>query len=292
MMTKTDNKRRKMKRSSIGLLSLGFVSTAMASQVFVAEKQQNNLVVQAITSAEGYNNQPLVTEQGIYFTSDAASIEPKQTDLFFYDFASQQTRNLTNSPVSEFSPTLYPYGDGLSSVVVEPDGTQRLWFYPFDSSQSPARIYDDLKPVGYHAWGANQDLILFMLGEPHYLLYSDKTGKQTKEVAKDIGRSIAYNPEAHVFSFTYNVNGQLWFATQDETTKTVKKHFAFPENVQDYTWFSASEVAYAVGAKVFKRNIVNNDEPVLANDFSSYCAQISRLSYNKNKLAFVCEQTN
>jgi hypothetical protein len=281
-----------MKKSVVALLSLSFAASSVASQLFVAEQQQDKFVVQAITGTEGYNNQPLVTEQGIYFTSDAASTEPKQTDLYFYDFASKQTRNLTNSPVSEFSPTLYPYGEGLSTVVVEPDGTQRLWFYPFDSSKSPTRLYDDLKPVGYHAWGANQDLILFMLGEPHYLLYSDIAGKQTKEVVKDIGRSIAYNQAAHVFSFTYNEGGQLWFATQNERTKAVSKHFALPKSVQDYTWVTESEVAYAVGGLVYKRKILNNEEPVLANDFSNYCAQISRLSYNKNKLAFVCEQAN
>ncbi|WMN58396.1 hypothetical protein NI389_08925 [Pseudoalteromonas xiamenensis] len=261
-----------------------------ASQIFLAKAKDNVLQVTAITSDIGYHNQPLIAANGVYFTGEAGLGKNMQTDLFFYDFQSQQTRNLTNSSVSEFSPTLYPYDAGLSSVVVESDGTQRLWFYPFDTSKKPKRLYDDLKPVGYHAWGAQDDMILFMLGEPHYLYYSDRASTHRQKMADDIGRSLSYNAAARTFSFTVNADSQQWFTTLDDENKQVHRRFVLPEQVQDYTWVDENHIAYAIGAKVFRRNISNPTEIQPWYDFAEYCGQISRMNYLNETLAFVCEQ--
>ncbi|MFC3033601.1 hypothetical protein ACFOEE_13820 [Pseudoalteromonas fenneropenaei] len=262
-----------------------------ASQIFVAKPSELGLNVFAITSAEGYHNQPLVTAQGVYFTGEVQQAESTQMDLFFYDFASGRSENLTQSPVSEYSPTLYPYDSGLSAIVVEPDGKQRLWFYPFDKTQSAKRLYEHLEPVGYHAWGANKDMILFMLGEPHYLLHGPVTGYQPQKRAEHIGRSLAYNAASQRFSFTYqDEQQQQWFATLDDATRTVNKHFVLANTVQDYTWLNANEVAYAIAGRIYRRNLNAVQKVSQWYDFSAYCQQISRLSVSGETLAFVCEQ--
>jgi hypothetical protein len=268
-----------------------FANTFPSSQIYLATELENGIKVKPITNAKGYHNQPLVTESGIYFTQSVGEGDDSQMDLFFYDFKKASAENLTNSPVSEYSPTLYPHEAGLSSIVVEADGKQKLWFYPFDKNQAPKRIFDHIEPVGYHAWGKTEDLVMFILGEPHTLQYTDLTGHLPKVVAGDIGRSLAYNEKRSLYSFTYQEGKQHWFATFSPKTQQVKQHFVMPKQVRDYTWIDPDTVAYAIDNRIYTRNIEQPKQVSQWHNFTSYCdSQITRLSYKQGKMAFVCQK--
>ena len=276
---------------TLGLFFSSLVVATPSSQIFLAIELANGIKVKPITTDKGYHNQPLVTDSGIYFTQSVGQGDKSQMDLFFYDYTTAQSENLTNSAVSEFSPTLYPHEEGLSSIVVEADGKQKLWFYPFDKSKAPKRIFDHIEPVGYHAWGNTQDLIMFILGEPHSLQYTDLTGHLPKVIAKDIGRSLSYNEKRGFYSFTYHDAGQHWFATFSPSTQQVKQHFVMPKEVHDYTWIDSDTVAYAVDNRIYTRDIAQPKHVSQWHNFTSYCdAQITRLSYKQGKMAFVCQK--
>ncbi|WP_040697873.1 hypothetical protein [Pseudoalteromonas citrea] len=265
------------------------ISAMPSSQLFIAEKTTQGVKVKAITTGDSYHNQPLTTDSGVYFTKELSTQEGSQTDLFFYDFTSQQTRNLTNTPVSEYSPTLYSHDDGLSTIVVESTGKQRLWFYPFDSARKATPLLAHIDPVGYHVWGNDQDVMLFVLGTPHELHFTDINGHLPKLVAKDIDRSLAFNKAKQVYSFTYHKNNQLWLATYSPKTQLVTSHFVLPKPVRDYTWFDGDTVAYAVNNRIYTRSITSPKAVSQWMNLTQYCnTQISRLSYRAEKLAFVC----
>src|SRR5205085_12344672 len=86
-----------------------------------------------ITNFAGYNNQPFFMPNGhsILYTS----IRNKQADIYAYDIGSGATTQVTNTPESEYSPTLMPDGKNISVVRVEADGTQRLWKFPLIDGQ-------------------------------------------------------------------------------------------------------------------------------------------------------------
>ncbi|KID57805.1 signal peptide protein [Pseudoalteromonas luteoviolacea] len=261
------------------------------SQLWLAQEGENGFSVQPLTDTDAYHNQPLITEKGVYYTKEVLADGQSQTDLFLYRFDDKSHTNLTNTPESEYSPTIFPHQKGISTVVVEQSGEQRLWFYPEDKSQPPSRIFEHIKPVGYHAWGRNEDVILFILGEPHSLQFTNLSGHLPKVVAKDIGRSLAYNAIRDIYSFTYSVNGQQWFATYSSATGGVKKHFRLPNRVRDYTWFDDSNLAYAIDNKIFIRNIAAPKSVKLWRNLQDYCdTDITRLSYYNGVLAFVCER--
>ncbi|MBQ4862246.1 hypothetical protein J8L98_11160 [Pseudoalteromonas sp. MMG013] len=271
--------------------SIHAISAMPSSQLFVAEKTAQGVKVKAITSDDSYHNQPLTTDNGVYFTKELSTQEGSQTDLFFYDFTTQQTRNLTNSPVSEYSPTLYPHDDGLSTIVVESTGKQRLWFYPFDSARKATPLLAHIDPVGYHVWGAQQDVMLFVLGTPHELHFTDTNGHLPKLVAKDIDRSLAFNKAKQVYSFTYNKNNQLWLATYSPKTELVTSHFVLPKPVRDYTWLDDDTVAYAVNNRIYMRSITSPKAVSQWMNLTQYCkTQVTRLSHRAGKVAFVCKK--
>lgn len=54
---------------------------------------------------------------------------------------------LYNAPESECSPAVTPYGDPISRVRVEADGTQRLW--RLNDGKQPELVLADVKAVDY-----------------------------------------------------------------------------------------------------------------------------------------------
>ncbi|AOT09855.1 hypothetical protein [Pseudoalteromonas luteoviolacea] len=261
------------------------------SQIWLAQETAAGFSVKPLTGQSAYHNQPLVTQEGVYYTKEVRSEGQSQTDLFLYRFDDKSHTNLTNTPESEYSPTIFPHKKGISTIVVEQSGEQRLWYYPEDKSQPPSRIFEHIKPVGYHAWGRDEDVLLFILGEPHSLQFTNLSGHLPKVVAKDIGRSLAYNSIRDIYSFTYFVDGQQWFATYSSSTGGVSKHFRLPSSVRDYTWINGDKIIYAIDNKIFLRHLDTPKSVILWRNLQDYCGtEITRLSYYKGALAFVCER--
>ena len=178
-----------------------------ATEVYLAsltvDKQTVTLTAPVnISNNPGYDNQPAFTPDGgaVLFTSvrgdrkpDPANSASIGSDIYRYDISAKQVAQLTNTPESEYSPTVTPDGQHISVIRVEADGTQRLWRFTIDG-QSPALVLTDVKPVGYHAWADANTLGLFVLGEPATFQVADvRTGK-AEVVATNIGRSIQRIP--------------------------------------------------------------------------------------------------
>lgn len=155
-----------------------------------------------ISNNPGYDNQPSFTPDGsaVLFTSvrgerkpDPANSASIGSEIYRYDVAAKQAVQLTNTPESEYSPTVTPDGKHFSVIRVEPDGTQRLWQFTIDG-KNPALVLNDVKPVGYHAWADANTLGLFVLGEPATFQVADARTGKAEVVAKNIGRSIQRTP--------------------------------------------------------------------------------------------------
>jgi dipeptidyl aminopeptidase/acylaminoacyl peptidase len=155
-----------------------------------------------ISNNPGYDNQPQFTPDGgaVLFTSVRGGATPSQSDIYRYDIDAARVVRVTETPESEYSPTVTPDGKHISVIRVEPDGTQRLWQFTIEGRE-PALVLTDIKPVGYHAWADDHTLALFVLGKPATLQLADtKTGKA--EILKsDIGRSIQRIPGRGTISF-------------------------------------------------------------------------------------------
>ena len=262
------------------------------SEILLAKPNtEYGLQVSRITEGNSYNNQPLLTDNGIYFTQEVNELGQSQTDLAFYSFDDQQTYNLTNSPVSEYSATLTPKGDALSAIVVEADGKQKLWQYPLNTELPPSRIFEWIEPVGYHAWGIDNDLVMFILGEPHTLQYTKVAAAKGQVVAQNIGRTLMFNASLAAFTFTYTKNAENWLASYAPNSQMVTDLFRLADGVQDYTFKNDNTVIYALNNRIYQRSLSAPENVSQWLDLTPYCsAQITRLSYNNEQLAFVCRK--
>ncbi len=159
-----------------------------------------------ISNSPGYDNQPSFTPDGnaILFTSvrggrkpDPANAAATGSDIYRYDLTSGTLRQLTDTPESEYSPTVTPDGAHVSVIRVEADGTQRLWRFGLDGKAAEL-VLADVKPVGYHAWADANTLALFVLGRPATLQVADARTGKAEVAASGIGRSIQRMPGGNI----------------------------------------------------------------------------------------------
>ena len=233
-----------------------------------------------ITTLAGYNNQPsfLPDGRGILYTS----IRDKQADIYHYDRRSGATSQITNTPESEYSPTLMPDGRNISVVRVEANGTQRLWKFPLKGGE-PSLILENIKPVGYHLWIDDHTLALFILGakgQPNTLQIVNVPTEKAEVVAENPGRILRLIPHQNRLSFVHKISDQEWIvkAFDLKTRKVATLIKTFP-GVEDYAWTPAGILLMAKDAKLFKWNTtVDRDWQQIADFSQAGLKRITRIS--------------
>ena len=203
-----------------------------------------------ITEWAGYNNQPFFFPDGstLLYTSIRAD---KQADVYRYDLKGHTTSRITDTPESEFSPTLTPDGAFISVVRVEADSTQRLWKFPLAGGK-PALVLEKIKPVGYHTWIDAHTLALFVLGKPNTLQIVDARTERTEVIAENIGRTTRRIPQQNKLSFVHKVSEQEWIIkTFDLGTRQVATLIKTLPGSEEYAWTPSGVLLAAKNAKLF-----------------------------------------
>jgi hypothetical protein len=200
------------------------------------------------TRRAGYDNQPWFVDGGsFWFVSGDSS---GATDVYRYDAAGAARTRVTDTPESEYSPTLTPGGRSFSTVRVELDGAQRLWRFDLDGT-SPRVIVPRVDSVGYHAWRDEHTVVVFVVGDPHSLRVVDTvTGNETP-VALDVGRALARIPGRDEISFTARED-EVWRAFRlDPDTGAVTPLCDVLAGSEDCAWTPGGNLLMARGSEVF-----------------------------------------
>jgi fatty-acid desaturase len=233
-------------------------ATPPPSHIYIADvsKKSGRLELgepKKITTYAGYNNQPFFLPDGhsVLYTS----IRNGQADIYRYDIRSGATSQVTNTPESEYSPTLMPDGKNISVVRVEADGTQRLWKFSL-AGGSPSLILENIKPVGYHWWLDRNTLALFILGsgdKPATLQIADLPTGKAEVVSENPGRILRLIPHQPKLSFVHKISDQEWIVkSYDLKTKQISELARTLPAVEDYAWLPDGSLLMGKDAKLFK----------------------------------------
>ena len=244
------------------------------------------------TDFVGYNNQPFFMPDGksILYTS----IRNKQADIYRYDLQTGATTQVTNTPESEYSPTLMPDRKNISVVRVEADGkTQRLWKFPL-AGGAPSLVVEDIKGVGYHLWIDDHTLALFIVGgsgKPNFLeIYDQRTGK-SEFVVDNPGRIIRRIPKQNKFSFVHKISNDRWeIKAFDLRTHTSSSLIATLPGSEDYSWLPDGRLLLGKDSKLFMVIPLSGSQWSQADDFAVHgLAGISRIAISPrgDRLAMV-----
>ena len=205
-----------------------------------------------ITDRAGYDNQPAFTPDGkaILFTRR----DGEQTDIWAYDFTSRSSdvTRITSTPESEYSPTVTPDGNGISVIRVEGDGTQRLWRFTREG-QSPALVLANVKPVGYHAWGPDGQLALFVLGNPNTLQVADSRTGRSRVVVQRIGRAVLRIPGRETISVLHIEGATRTIKELDLRTRRLTPLVrAIEAGEGDYAWTPDGAILMSDGKSLMR----------------------------------------
>ncbi|HKP37434.1 MAG TPA: hypothetical protein VJT71_11300 [Pyrinomonadaceae bacterium] len=259
-------------------------ATPPSSNIFIASLTEKKGEIKIgdpvkITTYAGYNNQPffLPDGTGVLYTS----IRNGQADIYRYDLHTAVTSQVTNTPESEYSPTLMPDGENISVVRVESDGTQRLWRFPL-AGGAPSLILEAIKPVGYHWWIDKDMLGLFILGsagKPHTLQIGDvRTGK-AELVIENPGRIIRLVPRQHKLSFVHKASDQEWIIkTLDLKTKQISTLIKTLRASEDYAWTQSGALLMAKDGKLFKWQVSKDKDWIEIADLSAVLKNLTRIA--------------
>lgn len=241
-----------------------------------------------INKTEGYNNQPFFHPDGasIFYSSEVGS----NTDIYRYNIEKGKTTRLTDTPDSEYSPTVMLDGKKFSVIQLVTsegprEGAQPLIAFPIDGGQ-PDLIYEDGEKVGYHAWIDSDNVAMFLLGSPNFLQIANLKDQTSLRVADNIGRSLYKIPNQDAISFSQSKEEALNIIMR-YNLKTGKTESIVPmlEGNSFYAWTSSGMLVMGVGSKLYGfRPEVDKDWQYIWNLNELGIKNISRLAVHPKNL--------
>lgn len=209
-----------------------------------------------VADSSQYDNQPHFSPNGewIYFTH----MEDQAAHLWRWSVKSETSQLMLESNLSEYSPTPVPFKPGwISTVRVESDGTQRLWAFEWleNTAQTKSQLwFEAIQPVGYHAW-SNQDLALFVLGEPHLLKVTRWGQESSQLIDRNIGRCLQKIPGKNQISYTRLVDKSHQLTRYDFDRKQIEAIGLLPDSAEDYAWLGSDQVISSDGSHLLVAQI-------------------------------------
>jgi WD40 repeat protein len=250
-----------------------------------------------LTHRTGYDNQPSFTRAGDALLYTAAG-DDGQTDIWRVNVRGGAPVRVTNTPESEYSPLVTPDGKSFSVIRVERDSTQRLWKFPLDGIGDPELVLRDVKPVGYHVWASEHQLVLQVLGgavdtpamDANTLQLADERTGKSAIVGRRVGRALVKVPGRDVVTFLQLVRDSAsWIAELDARTGVTRRLMPVPDGADYHAWTPGGLLVAAAGSKLY---LWNNGAWGVAADLGRWGVKgITRLAVSPKGdwLAFVAE---
>jgi hypothetical protein len=237
-------------------LSFGQINT---TEIWLIDLIQSDEKVTAknetrVTNNDYYDNQPCFSKDGsmIWY---ASMPDTTQSDLFSYNLKLKETKQVTNTPESEYQPFPIPfYKNKLSIVRVDADGAQRFYEIEMDGSE-PATLLPNEDSVAYYCWMNDTTLGTYILNGAGGALHQyDLIPLQSILIMPNggFGRCLAKIPGSDNLSYvTYNIDKKGNLMKYDFTEQSRDIIIEMPAGVEDYAWAPDGKIYLGNKGKLF-----------------------------------------
>ena len=201
-----------------------------------------------------YDNQPAFTpdSRSILYTAAYGDGNQEQTEIHRYYLSSRRITRITRTNESEYSATPIPNDRAITVVRVEADSVQHLWRMTLEGMDAEL-VLRDIAPVGYHVWGNEETVLLFILGNPPTLRVADVTNGQAQVVAENIGRSLHRIPNRNAWSFVQRVSDdEAWINEVNIGTREVSRIIRALDGGEFHAWTPEGVLLMASGGQIFQ----------------------------------------
>ena len=253
-----------------------------------------------VTNSPSYHNQPYfdLSNNRLLFS---AMKNGQQTDIFEASLETLRIKNLTQSPQSEYSPTVLPDRSGLSGIKVDDQGKQWLWSWSREGVSRGKLL--TAEPIGYHVWLNQTDVLVFVLQDEkqtgHTLERHSLNASNTDVfiIDQNIGASLWAIPQSQKFSYSRMRKGKHQLMSYSPSDGKVELLTDLPVTSAYYAWAPDGVAVTVSGESGNTNRLIAWDpkytawQPYL--DMSERChAGISRIaiSHDYEYLAVVCNR--
>jgi len=203
---------------------------------------------------EAYDNQPQFApdSRSILYTAAYDDGNDGQTEIHRYYLSSGRNTRITRTTESEYSPTPIPGDRAFSTIQVEADSMQRLWRFTMEGMDAEV-VLREVAPVGYHAWGNEESILLFVLGDPPTLQVADATTGVSEVVADSIGRSLNKIPNRNAWSFVERVSvDESWISEINIGTHEILRLIQTRDGGDFHAWTPEGVLLMASGGQILQ----------------------------------------
>lgn len=218
---------------------------------------QNEKVVagkpERITDNDYYDNQPCFSKDGgiLWYSSMPDTV---QSDIFEYNIKKKLTRQITNTPESEFQPQPIPNEKfRLSIVRVDEDKAQRFYSLPFDGSQ-PELLMENEDSIAYYTWMNDTTVGTYMLNGVAGILsqFDMKIQQSIILMTGGFGRCLARIPGTNHLSYVQKSSDGKYILMDYNMEKEERMPIVdMMKDVEDYCWSPDGKVFAAYKTKLF-----------------------------------------
>lgn len=240
-------------------------------------------------NADGYNNQPsFFDEHTIYISSDWNA--KGQTDIVKLNLLREAILKVTDTDESEFSPTLMPDGQHFSTITVPPgkigEQPQFLWQYPLDRTGSGNAVTYDFANVGYHNWLSENEVAIFLVGEPNQLILYNINNQVVTELDKNTGRCLKSDDKGQLI-YVHKAALNIWYLKSYDPVTGKKKIIAETlRGSEDFGILNDGSIIMGRGSKLFRLSEIGGWKEFA--DLTQYkINKVTRMAVHGNKMAIV-----
>ncbi len=121
--------------------------------------------------------------------------------------------------------------------------------------RNPKLLLEDIMPVGYHAWGNERMLALFVLGSPPTLQLADANTGRASVIERSIGRSLHRIPGELAISFVHKISDDEWWIKRlDLRTQQITPLIHTVPGSEDYAWTPGGVAVMGSGSVLYQWN--------------------------------------
>jgi hypothetical protein len=242
----------------------------------------------------GYNNQPQWINNNELYISVQTPYDTAQTEIYSLSLINNILTPVTSTRESEYSPTLMPDRKSISLVRADdsPSGTQRLWTYPLDRTNSGKDLLNLHQNVGYHCWLSDKKVALFIVdGNNNYLKLVNIDDQSSIQLTSGIGRTLARMNDGKL-AFVQKATAQTWYIKSlDPVSYSSEIIMQTIAGSEDFVLLPDGTLLMGSGGKLFSYKIGNPlKEWQLVADLTKFgLSNIKRLAISRemDKIAVV-----
>lgn len=232
----------------------------------------------------GYTNQPFfVSDQELYVSVRLK--EDNQNDIYAIQVADRTIRKVTETPDSEFSPTLFPDQARIGCVRQTTKGPNRqnLVVFPVDQSDNGQILLPEVENIGYFCPLDGGTIALFLVDGENRLAFSDPATGKTEARLSNIGRCLRMDQAGNLI-YVHKYTDTYWYIKSYDPR--LKRSAIITETLpgeEDFCLDQNGRIFMGKGSKLYLHPGTEGGDWNEIGDLSVYgIDRITRLALNRN----------